>query len=119
MSTRAKEIAESLTGFDYEMNDGLQNETKKKEVTNSLLIVKITNNFEAKFLASLCTREKENDMCIELCVKFEDVIKPIGYFDLTFDNIQKIHEYNNKIKIGILQNKHFEILTPEQEICLC
>ena len=83
-----------------------------------MLIVKISNAFEAEFLASICTHAAENSRDIELCVKFQDAIKPLGFIALTFDSIQKIYEYNPKLKIGIHNNGKFSLLTNEQELCL-
>ncbi len=118
MNSKAEEISQSLQGFDFNMSSGLINETVKKKVNNAILLVKITNTFEADFLVSLCSREKTHPLDIELCIKYEDIVKPIGFFPFTFDNIQKIREYNNQIKIGIYKENKLEVLTPEQELCL-
>lgn len=118
MASKAEEIRQSMQDFDFNMEGGLVNETVSKKAPNTLLIVKIANNFEADFLLNLCHRKKVNTLDIEVCAKYDSVIKPLGFMELTFDNIMKIHEYNDNIKIGVLQNKEFKTLQPEQVICL-
>lgn len=116
MREKALEIQEALKGYDI-YNPSV-NETVKKKTENPLLIVKISNAFEAEFLASICKHAMENPRDIELCVKFQEAIKPLGYIEFTFDNIEKIYDYNPKLKIGLHNNGKFSLLTNEQEICL-
>ena len=116
MRERALEIQEALENYD--IYNPTVNETVKKKTEKPLLIVKISNAFEANFLASICKRTSDAPKDIELCVKYQEAIKPLGFIELTFDNIQTIHEYNPQLKIGIYNNEKFNLLTYEQELCL-
>lgn len=114
--SKASEIQESLNSYDI-YNPSV-NETVVKKSENPLLIVKINNAFEAEFLTTLCKREKEHSRDIELCVKFDGVVKPLGFVTLCFDVVQSIHEYNPKMKVGLYNSGKFNLLTYEQELCL-
>ena len=117
MST-AKEIQESLSQLDVS-NVERQSIVKTKP-TSDCLVVKLDNELELKFIKSLCTSDKSNALNIELWSQVNNYLQPIGDFEMSFKNVQKIHSYNPNIKIGLYSkepNKIFRLSVAE-ELCL-
>ena len=116
MQEKAKKIKDSISS--YNLNSIEENEVEIKRTNNPLLIAKIDNMFEAEFLLNLCKQEKTDNLDIEFCIKYDKSLKPLGFIPLTFNSIQMIHEYDNRIKLGLYVNDTFQLLTTSQEICL-
>lgn len=121
LQMKAKSITDALSVYD--LNDSITNEVQVEPVTKPLLVAKITNGFEAEFLVSLCkelmlTNTAKDFKEIELCVKYDNVLKPVGTIPLTFNAVQSIHSYNSEIVLGIFFNNKLSVLEPFQEICL-
>lgn len=78
---------------------------------NPILIIELANELELKFINSLLVDKDVSDFCIEICVRLGDILKPLGFVELTFNNMMKMFSYNKDFYIALKRDSEVALTT--------
>lgn len=78
---------------------------------NPIIIIELANELELRFINSLLVDKTSSDLCIEICVRLGDILKPLGYVELTFNNMMKMFSYNKDFYIALKRDSEVALTT--------
>lgn len=94
----------------------------EEELVGPTLCIGITSEEELNFLRTLMRDEEKeedyNELDIQVVIPIEEVLRPVGFMRINYDNLIKIKIYNPRIDLSIVTENSINKLTDEDIVCL-